>query len=126
MLRISCNCVSNRSFKLCGNDAPCTARAVYRNAYQTRYLSHLLKLPLSYFDAHPVGELMSRTETDTERVRDMFTTLGANLLVNVLTMIGIFAVTFALMPTLALIMAGISVVLLAVLIFILFEDFSAL
>ena len=34
-------------------------------------------------------ELMSRTETDTERVRDMFSTLGANLIVNVLTMIGI-------------------------------------
>ncbi|HOU61089.1 MAG TPA: ABC transporter transmembrane domain-containing protein, partial [Rectinema sp.] len=69
---------------------------------------HLLKLPVSYFDKHPVGELMSRTETDTERVRDMFSTLGANLIVNVLTMIGIFLVTFALMPALALIMVGIS------------------
>jgi len=78
--------------------------------------SHLLKLPMSFFDAHPVGELMSRTETDTERVRDMFSNLGANLIVNVLTMIGIFAVTFALVPKLALIMVGVSVMLLAILV----------
>lgn len=74
--------------------------------------SHLLKLPVSFFDEHPVGELMSRTETDTERVRDMFSNLGANLIVNVLTMVGIFIVTFALVPKLALIMAGVSAVLL--------------
>lgn len=78
--------------------------------------SHLLKLPISFFDKHPIGELMSRTETDTERVRDMFSNLGANLIVNVLTMIGIFAVTFALVPKLALIMLGISIALLAILI----------
>ncbi|MHB0854999.1 MAG: ABC transporter ATP-binding protein [Rectinema subterraneum] len=78
--------------------------------------SHLLKLPASFFDSHPVGELMSRTETDTERVRDMFSNLGANLIVNVLTMLGIFAVTFALVPKLALIMFCVSVTLLAVMI----------
>jgi len=26
------------ALSLCGDDAPCTARAVYRDAYQTRYL----------------------------------------------------------------------------------------
>lgn len=78
--------------------------------------SHLLKLPMSFFDKHPVGELMSRTETDTERVRDMFSNLGASLIVNFLTMVGIFAVTFALVPKLALIMLTVSVALLATLI----------
>lgn len=78
--------------------------------------SHLLKLPMSFFDAHPVGELMSRTETDTERVRDMFSNLGANLIVNLLTMIGIFVVTFALVSKLALIMLSVSISLLAILI----------
>lgn len=78
--------------------------------------SHLLKLPMSFFDKHPIGELMSRTETDTERVRDMFSNLGANLIVNIFTMIGIFAVTFTLVPKLALIMVGVSAVLLTILI----------
>ncbi len=86
--------------------------------------SHLLKLPMSFFDKHPVGELMSRTETDTERVRDMFSNLGANLIVNILTMIGIFVVTFALVPRLALIMAGVSVLLLTFLIVFFSKIFS--
>lgn len=86
--------------------------------------SHLLKLPMSFFDTHPVGELMSRTETDTERVRDMFSTLGANLIVNVLTMIGIFVVSFAMVPQLAVIMAGVSVLLLIFLIVFFSKIFS--
>ncbi|MEN6499073.1 MAG: ABC transporter transmembrane domain-containing protein, partial [Rectinema sp.] len=86
--------------------------------------SHLLKLPMSFFDTHPVGELMSRTETDTERVRDMFSNLGANLIVNVLTMIGIFVVSFAMVPQLAVIMAGVSVLLLIFLIVFFSKIFS--
>jgi ATP-binding cassette subfamily B protein len=86
--------------------------------------SHLLKLPMSFFDTHPVGELMSRTETDTERVRDMFSNLGANLIVNVLTMIGIFVVSFAMVPQLAVIMAGVSALLLIFLIVFFSKIFS--
>lgn len=86
--------------------------------------SHLLKLPMSFFDAHPVGELMSRTETDTERVRDMFSNLGANLIVNVLTMIGIFVVSFAMVPQLAVIMAGVSMLMLIFLIVFFSKIFS--
>lgn len=70
--------------------------------------SHLLKLPLSYLDEHPVGELMSRTENDTERIRDFFSTIGVTLIVNVLDMAGIFAVTFTLAPALAGIMLGVT------------------
>ncbi|MHB9153735.1 MAG: ABC transporter ATP-binding protein [Spirochaetales bacterium] len=79
--------------------------------------SHLLKLPVSYFDAHPVGELMSRTENDTEKVRDLFSSLGVTFIVNILMMAGMFAVTFALAPTLALIMLGVVLVFLAILLF---------
>lgn len=73
--------------------------------------NHLLKLPVSYFDQHPVGELMARTENDTERVRELFSTLGVSLLVNFLTMLGIFVVTFTIVPMLALVMLGVAVVL---------------
>ena len=79
--------------------------------------AHLLKLPVSYFDAHPVGELMSRTENDTEKVRDLFSSLGVTFIVNILMMAGMFAVTFALAPTLALIMLGVVIVFLAILLF---------
>jgi ABC-type multidrug transport system fused ATPase/permease subunit len=54
--------------------------------------SHLLTLPLSYFDRHPVGELMSRTESDTERVRDLFSTIGVTLVNSVLFLMGMLIV----------------------------------
>jgi len=79
--------------------------------------THLLTLPVSYFDAHPVGELMSRTENDTEKVRDLFSSLGVTFIVNILMMAGMFAVTFALAPALALIMLGVVLVFLAILLF---------
>jgi len=79
--------------------------------------THLLTLPVSYFDAHPVGELMSRTENDTEKVRDLFSSLGVTFIVNILMMAGMFAVTFTLAPTLALIMLGVVLVFLAILLF---------
>lgn len=77
--------------------------------------AHLLTLPVSYFDAHPVGELMSRTENDTEKVRDLFSSLGVTFIVSILTMAGMFAVTFVMAPMLSFIMLGIMVVFLVIL-----------
>ena len=77
--------------------------------------SHLLTLPVSYFDAHPVGELMSRTENDTEKVRDLFSNLGVTFIVSVLSMAGMFVVTFSLAPVLALVMLAVIVFFLAIL-----------
>jgi len=79
--------------------------------------AHLLRLPVSYFDAHPVGELMSRTENDTEKVRDVFSSLGVTFIVSVLMMAGMFAVTFVLAPALALVMLGVVAVFLVVLLY---------
>jgi len=79
--------------------------------------AHLLRLPVSYFDAHPVGELMSRTENDTEKVRDVFSSLGVTFIVSVLMMAGMFAVTFVLAPALALAMLGVVAVFLVVLLY---------
>lgn len=77
--------------------------------------THLLTLPVSYFDAHPVGELMSRTENDTEKVRDLFSNLGVTFVVSVLTMLGMFGVTFVLAPALALVMLGVTAAFLVLL-----------
>lgn len=64
---------------------------VSRNVVMTirqEMFSHLLKLPASYFDAHPSGEILSRITYDVEQVanasteaievvvREIFTTLG--------------------------------------------------
>ena len=55
---------------------------------------HFLSLPVSYFDSHPVGELMSRTESDTERVKEFFSRTAIALATDVLLFFGILLVCF--------------------------------
>lgn len=77
--------------------------------------SHFLRLPASYFDTHPVGELMSRTENDTEKVRDLFSNIGVTFIVSVMMMLGMFGVTLTIAPALALIMIAVTLVFLIIL-----------
>jgi ATP-binding cassette, subfamily B, multidrug efflux pump len=58
--------------------------------------SHLLTLPVSYFDQHPVGELMARVENDTEKVKQLFSETGIMLAANTVYFIGMFVVFFSL------------------------------
>ena len=60
--------------------------------------SHLLTLPVAYFDEHPVGELMARTESDGEKVKELFSNAGISLCVSVLLLAGMLGVCFALEP----------------------------
>lgn len=55
---------------------------------------HFLALPVSYFDAHPVGELMSRVESDTERVKEFFSRTAIALATDLLLFLGILGVCF--------------------------------
>lgn len=57
--------------------------------------SHMLTLPVAYFDTHPVGELMARVENDTEKVKQLFSETGIMLLGNIIYFVGMFAVFFA-------------------------------
>ncbi|MDX9828190.1 MAG: ABC transporter ATP-binding protein, partial [Spirochaetia bacterium] len=79
--------------------------------------SRFLRLPVSYFDAHPVGELMARTENDTEKIRDLFSSLGLTLVVSILMMGGMFFVTSLIAPVLSLAMLAAAVGFLAILLF---------
>lgn len=67
--------------------------------------SHFLTLPVSYFDAHPVGELISRTENDCERVRELFSQIAVTIIVNVLFFLGMLGVCFYLEPKVTLYLA---------------------
>lgn len=57
--------------------------------------SHLLTLPVAYFDQHPVGELMARVENDTEKVKQLFSETGITLIANIVYFVGMFAVFFS-------------------------------
>jgi len=43
---------------------------------------HLLKLPISYFDKNPVGALMSRVESDSENVMQLFSSFSIIIIGN--------------------------------------------
>ncbi|MBN1518641.1 MAG: ABC transporter ATP-binding protein [Spirochaetales bacterium] len=60
--------------------------------------SHLLTLPVSYFDKHQVGELMARVENDTEKAKNIFSETGVMLISNVAYFVGVFLVLFSKNP----------------------------
>ncbi|MDD3802922.1 MAG: ABC transporter ATP-binding protein [bacterium] len=45
---------------------------------------HMLKLPISYFDKNPVGSLMSRVESDSENVMQLFSSFSIMVIGNML------------------------------------------
>jgi len=55
---------------------------------------HLLKLPISWFNKQPVGELIARVESDSERVKALFSDLSITIIGNVMFFIGVFTVLF--------------------------------
>jgi ATP-binding cassette subfamily B multidrug efflux pump len=61
------------------------------------------RLPLSYFDRQPRGELLSRVTNDIDNVSQTLQQTMSQLLVSVLTVIGVLAMMFSISPTLALV-----------------------
>ncbi len=56
---------------------------------------HMLTLSLSFFDRNPTGKLMARVESDSERVRMLFSDVSMALLRNVAMVLGTLGVMFA-------------------------------
>ena len=79
--------------------------------------SHFLTLPVAYFDKHPVGELMARVESDTEKVKELFSRIGITLATNVLFFGGMLAVCFSMEPRITAYIAAAIPVALAFVIF---------
>ncbi|MGD9939048.1 MAG: ABC transporter ATP-binding protein [Clostridia bacterium] len=66
--------------------------------------SHMLTLPVAYFDQHQVGELMARVENDTEKLKQLFSETGIMLVSNVIYFIGTFLVFFSMDPEISAIL----------------------
>ncbi len=60
--------------------------------FKGEVFSHLLKLPISWYNKQPVGELIARVESDSERVKVLFSDLSITIVGNLLFFIGVFAV----------------------------------
>jgi ATP-binding cassette, subfamily B, multidrug efflux pump len=61
------------------------------------------RLPLSYFDTQPRGELLSRVTNDIDNVSQTLQQTMSQLLVALLTVIGVLSMMFWIAPTLALV-----------------------
>jgi ATP-binding cassette subfamily B multidrug efflux pump len=65
--------------------------------------SHMQRLPVSFFDGRPAGELMSRLTNDIDAVNQAVSQNVTSLLAGILSMIGILAAMFVLDRWLALV-----------------------
>lgn len=61
------------------------------------------RLPVSYFDTHQAGDLMSRYTNDIDRISDALTDSLSDMLSSALTVIGIFCLMLVISPVLTLV-----------------------
>jgi ATP-binding cassette, subfamily B, multidrug efflux pump len=82
-----------------------TARVVQSAVYRLRQdvEAKLSRLPLSYFDQQPRGEVLSRATNDTDNIAQTLQQTFAQLITAVLTIVGVLGVMFWISPLLALI-----------------------
>ncbi|MDD3534963.1 MAG: ABC transporter ATP-binding protein [Candidatus Cloacimonetes bacterium] len=62
--------------------------------FKGEVFKHLLMLPVPWFNKQPVGELIARVESDSERVKALFSHLSIMIIGNLLFFVGIFVVLF--------------------------------
>nr|WP_199511490.1 ABC transporter ATP-binding protein [Nucisporomicrobium flavum] len=82
-----------------------TARVVQATVFRLRedVEAKLSRLPLSYFDKQPRGEVLSRATNDTDNIAQTLQQTFAQLVTALLTIIGVLGVMFWISPLLALI-----------------------
>jgi len=82
-----------------------TARVVQATVFRLRadVEAKLSRLPLSYFDKQPRGEVLSRATNDTDNIAQTLQQTFAQLLTSLLMIVGVLGVMFWISPLLALI-----------------------
>lgn len=65
------------------------------NRLKREVFEHLLTLSMDYFDAHAPGRLLARVESDTERLRQLFSEVALALLGSAALLVGTLAVLLA-------------------------------
>lgn len=79
---------------------------------KSRLFKHLMKIPVSFFDNRPVGDFITKIESDSEKVRFLFTELSIRIIGNFIFAIGVIGVIAYKAPSLSIwMMLGITVML---------------
>lgn len=72
------------------------------NAIRRDLFNHMQGLPISYFDTHTHGELMSRYTNDVDVVREMISSGLTNIITSSVTVVGTFVMMLIISPVLTL------------------------
>ncbi|MBB5868032.1 ATP-binding cassette subfamily B protein [Allocatelliglobosispora scoriae] len=80
-------------------------RIVQRGVFELREQveAKLGRLPLSYFDGQPRGEVLSKATNDTDNIAQTLQQTMSQLIASVLTVVGVLAMMFWISPLLALV-----------------------
>ena len=78
-----------------------TQRTVYK--LRERVEDKLHRLPLSYFDKHQRGDLLSRVTNDIDNISQTLQQTLSQLFISILTVVGILVMMFVISPVLAII-----------------------
>ena len=81
---------------------------------RTRLFAHVERLPASYFDRVPIGDVISRCTADVDALETVFSSSVAVLLANLVRLVTIAAAMIALSPVLSVTVAVIAIPLVAV------------
>lgn len=65
--------------------------------------THLEKLPIKFYDAHPHGEIMSRFTNDVDTLRDMLSQTVSQFMSSAVTIISVYAMMIFLSPILTVV-----------------------
>ncbi|MGH6657675.1 MAG: ABC transporter ATP-binding protein [Actinocrinis sp.] len=76
-------------------------RAIYRLREQSE--EKLARLPLSYFDKQPRGEVLSRVTNDIDNIAQSMQQTLSQVIISLLTIVGVLTLMFVISPLLALI-----------------------
>ncbi len=76
-------------------------KTVYRLREQVE--EKLARLPLSYFDRQPRGEVLSRATNDIDNIQQTFQQTFSQIVASLLTIVGVLAMMFWISPLLALV-----------------------
>ena len=74
------------------------------NRVRAHVFNHVLRMKMAFFDREPVGRLLTRTINDCEALGEVLRAGSATILVDVLTVVGIFAIMIHLDLRLTLVM----------------------
>lgn len=86
----------------------CGQRIIYR--LRMEIFEHIEKMSLNQFNEMPVGSLVTRVTSYTASLSDLFTSVFVNVLRNISTVVGVYAIMFYISPSLSLVLTAVVIV----------------